>query len=304
MDALSKVGGFIRGIPSSIASLFAFYPPPPSYEIRHHPTDESVAEIAFGEEVGSVREEEMARMEARLAKTERGTSIVTLFVRSSKDPKQTIMFSHGNAEDLGLKIDFLLELSDETNSNVFSYDYSGYGRSTGKPSEENLYADIKAAWDVLRSRHGIPEENIVLYGRSLGSVPTVRLASERENLPGVILHSPLSSALGMVLRFTPWSVGPFAVTDLVPRITCPVLVVHGTQDEVIPNSHGRFIHERCQQKVEPLWVEGAGHNNVEAYPQFWRRLKRFLEQELRVGRKETSPKFPHDGKGSTSWHKI
>ncbi|CAG0885486.1 unnamed protein product [Darwinula stevensoni] len=132
--------------------------------------------------------------------------------------------------------------------------------------------------EILSAGDGVLflDEKIVLYGRSLGSVPTVRLASERENLPGVILHSPLSSALGMVLRFTPWSVGPFAVTDLVPRITCPVPVVHGTQDEIIPNSHGRVIHDKCQQKVDALWVEGAGHNNMEAYPQFWRRFQPLL----------------------------
>lgn len=59
----------------------------------------------------------------------------------------------------------------------FSYDYSGYGMSTGKPSEKNLYADVDAAWHALRTRYGISPENVILYGQSIGTVPTVDLAS-------------------------------------------------------------------------------------------------------------------------------
>lgn len=60
---------------------------------------------------------------------------------------------------------------------VFSYDYSGYGMSTGKPSEKNLYADVDAAWVALRTKYGISPENVILYGQSIGTVPTVDLAS-------------------------------------------------------------------------------------------------------------------------------
>lgn len=66
------------------------------------------------------------------------------------------------------------------NCNIFSYDYSGYGVSNGKPSEKNLYADIDAAWQALRTRYGISPENIILYGQSIGTVPTVDLASRYE----------------------------------------------------------------------------------------------------------------------------
>lgn len=58
-----------------------------------------------------------------------------------------------------------------------SYDYSGYGMSTGKPSEKNLYADVDAAWHALRTRYGISPENVIVYGQSIGTVPTVDLAS-------------------------------------------------------------------------------------------------------------------------------
>lgn len=68
--------------------------------------------------------------------------------------------------------------------------------------------------------------------------------------------------------------------DKVPKITSPVLVIHGTEDEVIDFSHGLTIYERCPRKVEPLWVEGAGHNDVELYGQYLDRLKQFINVEL------------------------
>lgn len=89
----------------------------------------------------------------------------------------TLLFSHGNAVDLGQMTSFFVGLGQRINCNIFSYDYSGYGMSTGKPTEKNLYADIDAAWHALRTRYGISPENIILYGQSIGTVPTVDLAS-------------------------------------------------------------------------------------------------------------------------------
>lgn len=65
------------------------------------------------------------------------------------------MFSHGNAVDLGQMTSFFIGLGQRINCNIFSYDYSGYGMSTGKPSEKNLYADIDAAWHALRTQYGM-----------------------------------------------------------------------------------------------------------------------------------------------------
>lgn len=67
-------------------------------------------------------------------------------------PRYTVLFSHGNAVDLGQMSSFYIGLGTRLNCNIFSYDYSGYGVSSGKPSEKNLYADIDAAWQALRTR--------------------------------------------------------------------------------------------------------------------------------------------------------
>lgn len=117
-----------------------------------------------------------------------------MYVRATPNPKYTILFSHGNAVDLGQMSSFYLGLGTRINCNIFSYDYSGYGASTGKPSEKNLYADINAAWLTLRSKYGVSPDKIILYGQSIGTVPTVDLASRYE-LGAVILHSPLMSGM-------------------------------------------------------------------------------------------------------------
>lgn len=72
----------------------------------------------------------------------------------------------------------------------------------------------------------------------------------------------------------------FQSIDKISKVTSPVLVIHGTEDEVIDFSHGLALYERCQRPVEPLWVEGAGHNDVELYGQYLERLKQFVAHEL------------------------
>lgn len=68
--------------------------------------------------------------------------------------------------------------------------------------------------------------------------------------------------------------------DKISKVTSPVLVIHGTEDEVIDFSHGLAMYERCPRAVEPLWVEGAGHNDIELYAQYLERLKQFISHEL------------------------
>lgn len=76
------------------------------------------------------------------------------------------------------------------------------------------------------------------------------------------------------------SVCPCFSIEKVSKITSPVLIIHGTEDEVIDFSHGLALYERCPKAVEPLWVEGAGHNDIELYTQYLERLRRFIGQEL------------------------
>lgn len=267
--------------PSRIAAKLAFLPPEPTYSFL---PDEAVGKFGFSiseraEWQYSIRE--LEAIEVFYARTSRGNRIACMFVRCTPNARFTMLFSHGNAVDLGQMSSFYLGLGSRINCNIFSYDYSGYGVSTGKPSEKNLYADIDAAWHALRTRYGISPENIILYGQSIGTVPTVDLASRYE-VGAVILHSPLMSGMRVAFPNTKrtWFFDAFPSIDKVPKVTSPVLVIHGTEDEVIDFSHGLAIYERCPRAVEPLWVEGAGHNDVELYGQYLERLKQFVSVEL------------------------
>uniref|UniRef100_A0A8C5J7B7 Alpha/beta hydrolase domain-containing protein 17C n=2 Tax=Amniota TaxID=32524 RepID=A0A8C5J7B7_JUNHY len=131
------------------------------------------------------------------------------------------------------------------------------------------------------SRYGVSPENIILYGQSIGTVPTVDLASRYE-CAAVILHSPLMSGLRVAFPDTrkTYCFDAFPSIDKISKVTSPVLVIHGTEDEVIDFSHGLAMYERCPRAVEPLWVEGAGHNDIELYAQYLERLKQFISHEL------------------------
>ncbi|XP_018964624.1 alpha/beta hydrolase domain-containing protein 17A [Cyprinus carpio] len=219
--------------------------------------------------------------EVFLTRSSRGNRVGCMYIRCAPSARFTVLFSHGNAVDLGQMSSFYIGLGTRINCNIFSYDYSGYGVSTGKPSEKNLYADIDAAWQALRSRYGISPENIILYGQSIGTVPTVDLASRYE-CAAVILHSPLTSGMRVAFPDTKktYCFDAFPNIEKVSKITSPVLIIHGTEDEVIDFSHGLALYERCPKAVEPLWVEGAGHNDIELYSQYLERLRRFIGQEL------------------------
>uniref|UniRef100_A0AC11EQI6 Abhydrolase domain containing 17C, depalmitoylase n=1 Tax=Ovis aries TaxID=9940 RepID=A0AC11EQI6_SHEEP len=139
----------------------------------------------------------------------------------------------------------------------------------------------KCLTSTLVCGYGVSPENIILYGQSIGTVPTVDLASRYE-CAAVILHSPLMSGLRVAFPDTrkTYCFDAFPSIDKISKVTSPVLVIHGTEDEVIDFSHGLAMYERCPRAVEPLWVEGAGHNDIELYAQYLERLKQFISHEL------------------------
>lgn len=229
-------------------------------------------------------DEEFRNVEVSYARTRRNNKVACMFVRPcTSNAQYTIMFSHGNAVDLGQMCSFYYGLGYRLGCNVFSYDYSGYGCSTGRPSEKNLYADIAAALNELKTKHNIREDQIILYGQSIGTVPSVDLASKNPNLAALVLHSPLMSGLrvacGGVQRT--WCCDAFPSIEKIPKVKCPTLVIHGTEDDVIDFSHGMTLYERCPSSVEPLWVAGAGHNDVELHAVYLERLRGFIETEVK-----------------------
>ncbi|KAL9424924.1 hypothetical protein AB3S75_031950 [Citrus x aurantiifolia] len=266
------------GVTSTIAAKFAFFPPnPPSYKLV---TDESCGGRLYIPEVP--RRDNVDVLKVR---TRRGTDIVAVHIKHPKSTA-TILYSHGNAADLGQMFELFVELSNRLRVNLMGYDYSGYGQSTGKPSECNTYADIDAAYKCLKEQYGVKDEQLILYGQSVGSGPTVDLASRLPHLRGVVLHSPILSGMRVLypVKRTYWF-DIYKNIDKIGTVNCPVMVVHGTTDEVVDCSHGKQLYELCKVKYEPLWINGGGHCNLELYPEFIRHLKKFV---LSLGKSKTA----------------
>ncbi|CAH9105561.1 unnamed protein product [Cuscuta europaea] len=267
------------GVTSSIASKFAFFPPnPPSYTVV---PDESCAGKLHIPEVP-----ERDAVDVLKLRTRKGNEIVAVHVKHPK-ASATMLYSHGNAADLGQMFELFVELSLRLRINLIGYDYSGYGRSTGKPSECNTYADINAVYKCLKEQYGVKDEQLILYGQSVGSGPTIDLASRLQNLRGVVLHSPILSGLRVLypVKKTYWF-DIYKNVDKISMVKCPVLVIHGTSDEVVDCSHGKQLWELCKEKYEPIWINGGGHCNLELYTEYIKHLKKFV---LSLGKSKPTP---------------
>ena len=171
--------------------------------------------------------------------------------------------------------------------------------SLGPASEEHCYADIEAAYSYLRETLNVPSQNIVLYGRSLGSGPSCHMAAQTALLTkkdeevgsaggsvgGIILHAPFLSVYRVVVDTGCTLYGDkFPNLDVVPLVKSPVLLVHGTSDQIVPFHHSERLYEAIPKncRARPLFIEGMSHNNVHAQvrPMFVERLMEYLEEHV------------------------
>ncbi len=191
--------------------------------------------------------------------TEDRTEISALYL-SNRKARYTILFSHGNAEDIG-DIHPIVMMLHDMGFSIFVYDYRGYGTSRGRPSEAGLYRDIDAAWVYMTEKLSIPPERIIVYGRSIGTGPSVELA-ERRRIAGLILESPFMSIYRVVTEMPLLLFDKFNNIQKIGNVHTPVLIIHGEKDELVPIRHGRQIFQRANKPKYSLWIANAGHNNI------------------------------------------
>ncbi len=192
--------------------------------------------------------------------TDDGERISAIYLPNHEGARYTILYSHGNAEDIGQLVPLLAEIRD-FGFNVFAYDYRGYGTSTGKPTEQGAYRDIDAAYRYLVNDRHVPPTQIIALGRSLGGGAAVELAEKRP-LGGLIIESSFVSAYRLMTRIPLFPFDKFNNLAKLKQVHCPVLVVHGRSDEVIPFWHGERLFQAANAPKRSYWVEGAGHNNL------------------------------------------
>jgi fermentation-respiration switch protein FrsA (DUF1100 family) len=194
-----------------------------------------------------------------------GETLHAWWFPTSEDSLGHVLLFHGNAGNIS---DRLLHARLLTNVglDVFSFDYRGYGRSTGSPSEEGTYADARAALETLRRQEGVDPKRVLYLGESLGGAVAVALA--RETPPrALILLSTFTSVrdMGRVhYPFIPTLVVPDAYPSLrrIRGLECPVLVLHGDRDEIVPLEQGKALFAAAPEPKDLHVFPGAGHNDL------------------------------------------
>lgn len=181
----------------------------------------------------------------------------------AKDERGVVLFCHGNAGNISHRLDSI-RIFHDLGLSVLIFDYRGYGRSEGSPTEEGTYLDAESAWEYLVNVKGVRPEKIILFGRSLGSAVAAELAL-RHPAAGIIIESGFKSIPELGAKFFPYlpirliSRFQYSTIDKVSMINMPKLFIHSPQDEMIPYEHGAALFEKAAEPKEFLQITG-GHN--------------------------------------------
>ena len=185
---------------------------------------------------------------------------------SSTSSNATLLWFHGNAGNITHRL-VNIEALKPLDLDIFIFDYRGYGKSEGEPNEEGIYLDSQAAYDWLVKVKRIIPEKIILFGRSLGGICAVEVASKNP-VAGIILESTFPSAGKMARKLFPvlplgWAMkSKFDAIGKVPNLKIPKLFLHGTRDKIVPYNLGRELFSAAAEPKTFYDIEGAGHNDT------------------------------------------
>lgn len=224
---------------------------------------------------------------------EDGTQLHGWFV-GAKNSKAVLLWCHGNAGNITDRLENVKQLHDR-GFTVFIFDYRGYGRSSGAPSEIGLYQDAAAAYTELVSRRKIPREELIIFGRSLGAAVAGHLATQVD-AAGLILETPFSSIKDMAGHY--YANLPvylllkarYPLVDYVNDIDMPLMVVHGDQDHIVPFKLGRRVFDAGNEPKTFYAITGADHNDtyIVGSESYFQRLGKFIEQSIALGESDNA----------------
>ena len=203
------------------------------------------------------------------------------WVARSASARATLVWSHGNAGNIAGRADVLLALASH-GFDVLAYDYRGYGKSQGRPSEAGVYLDAAAAFDSERAR-GIPPSRIVCFGESLGGAVSIRLAIERP-CAAVVVVSTFTSLRELARihygRLAFLAGARFDSAALVGRLSVPFFALHGDRDTIVPYALGEQLFALAREPKRFLRVPGAGHNDIFEHPSVIDEIARFVAAQV------------------------
>ncbi|GMT09214.1 hypothetical protein PFISCL1PPCAC_511, partial [Pristionchus fissidentatus] len=249
----------------------------------------------------------MERITATTIKNAQGNDLVVIHVRCREPApcesmqKQILLMTQPNSSDLGHFLQphciNFLQVADSIGTDVYAFDYSGFGYSTGYPSERIIYSDTLAVFEHVKQAN--PDHSIVLLGYSIGTAAAVDLAYRKAlltppntsppPLSGMILVAPFTSSIRLLssqpTRDKTCCFDPFANSEKISNIDLPILIVHGTDDSMVPLEHSTALAQRLRHPLAPFIVQGADHQTVfGCNPNTFHRMSLFVRTETLIGK--------------------
>eukprot|EP00741_Cyanophora_paradoxa_P000597 tig00000411_g574.t1 len=269
-SATTTVSGLIDSV--SPVNWFLFPAPPPSYNLTKY------------------KEGELVWIPSRFWKNR---STACLVLPWPYGAKHVMVYCHANAEDIGYSRPFLQMVQRIVKVHIMAVEYPGYGVSPGKPFEQSVNAAIEDVHEFITKELGFAEEEIIWFGRSIGTGPSTRICSKRP-AAGLVLMSPYSSINSVIKHLLGTAFGymlpnRFENKKKIVKVKCPSLFIHGSKDSLIPPSHSEKLFERSPAKVKELKIiQGTDHNDF--HPDaVGRPILAFLER--------LAVELPHTGTG-------
>jgi len=205
----------------------------------------------------------------------------------AENATSTLLYFHGSAGNIGDRIETVQALH-RLGLNIFLFDYRGYGRSRGIPSEAGTYRDARAAYEVIRARYAdVEEPPVLLYGRSLGAAIAIQLAGERHAL-GLITEAAFTSIPDLGSELFPVlpvrSLGRIKYDSLsrISDLSVPSLIAHSMDDILIPLEHGKRLHEAAREPKQFAELRGAHADPGWLHtPGYWEILEAFVARHTK-----------------------
>jgi fermentation-respiration switch protein FrsA (DUF1100 family) len=180
-----------------------------------------------------------------------------------ENSRGVILLCHGNAGNISHRLDSIQKFH-RLRLSTFIFDYRGYGKSDGKPTEQGTYLDAEAAWSYLVMEEKVSPNDIIVLGRSIGGAVAGWLA-QNHTVKAIILESTFTSIRDLGAELYPYlpvrllSRFDYNAAQYISKVNCPVLIIHSRDDEIVPFTHGQQLFEAAVEHKDFLEIKGT-HN--------------------------------------------